>query len=242
MNAILEALVKLDILNDNHWTNDGLPRLEPLRMLVGNQGLSREDVTKAAPGFSRQTPKLGDAAEQANAAATSAAPTPPTAAGNVALLPLAGVAQAAAATSVEAGGDNGKVQPEGQTGAEVGGDVAAEPISYPEDDVPSLEQELAAAQERMAELEFHKVQVDRAHAEGTAYVDGLIRKIEAAKPTENSQSAIRQYLDSQSAHYEQRAVQTQRWRDAKIDLKTLIPQVAPIDAKLGARNREQYRG
>jgi hypothetical protein len=32
-----------------------------------------------------------------------------------------------------------------------------------------------------------------------------------------------------------------RWADAKIDLKAVIPQAAPIDAKLGTRNRDQYR-
>jgi hypothetical protein len=164
MNAIREALSKLDILNDNHWTADGLPRLEPVRMLVGNQSLSREEVTKAAPGFSRQTPKLDDAVQN-DVAATQAAANPPTAAGNEALLNAAptGVVQAAAATSVEAGGENGEVQSEGQASAEIGSGDAGDYTAFAEvqTDVAALEEKLAAAQERMAELELHKVQVDR---------------------------------------------------------------------------------
>ena len=56
MNKILEALAKLDVANDNHWTGDGLPRIDTVRMLVANPGLGRDDITKVAPDFSRQNP------------------------------------------------------------------------------------------------------------------------------------------------------------------------------------------
>lgn len=48
-----DALLSLDISNDNHWTQDGLPRLETLRMLVSNSSLSRDDVSSQFPSFSR---------------------------------------------------------------------------------------------------------------------------------------------------------------------------------------------
>lgn len=48
-----DALLSLDTSNDNHWTQDGLPRLETLRMLVSNSSLSRDDVSSQFPGFSR---------------------------------------------------------------------------------------------------------------------------------------------------------------------------------------------
>ena len=54
MSKILEALSKLDVANDNHWTGDGLPRIETVRMLASNPGISRDDITKEAPDFSRQ--------------------------------------------------------------------------------------------------------------------------------------------------------------------------------------------
>ena len=54
MSKILEALSKLDVANDNHWTGDGLPRIDTVRMLAGNPGIGRDDITKEAPDFSRQ--------------------------------------------------------------------------------------------------------------------------------------------------------------------------------------------
>ena len=54
MSKILEALSKLDVANDNHWTGDGLPRIDTVRMLASNPGIGRDDITKEAPDFSRQ--------------------------------------------------------------------------------------------------------------------------------------------------------------------------------------------
>lgn len=55
MSKILEALSKLDTNNDNHWTADGLPRIETVRMLSGDQSITREQITAEAPDFSRSS-------------------------------------------------------------------------------------------------------------------------------------------------------------------------------------------
>lgn len=55
MSKILEALGKLDTANDNHWTADGLPRIETVRMLSGDQSITREQITAEAPDFSRSS-------------------------------------------------------------------------------------------------------------------------------------------------------------------------------------------
>ena len=55
MSKILEALGKLDPANENHWTADGLPRIETVRMLAGDQGITREQITAEAPDFSRSS-------------------------------------------------------------------------------------------------------------------------------------------------------------------------------------------
>lgn len=52
--AIVKALGQLDPANADHWTNDGLPRLDALKI----SGLKREDVTAAAPHFTKDNPKL----------------------------------------------------------------------------------------------------------------------------------------------------------------------------------------
>lgn len=47
------ALDKLDPANDNHWTQDGLPRIDTVRMLAGNPALTREDLTEKHGDFNR---------------------------------------------------------------------------------------------------------------------------------------------------------------------------------------------
>lgn len=54
---IREALAKLDVNNDNHWTAEGMPRLDVMKDLVGT-AVSRADITSAAKGFTRKTPDL----------------------------------------------------------------------------------------------------------------------------------------------------------------------------------------
>lgn len=49
---ILEAVKSLDPANDEHWTSDGLPRLDAVENLLG-AGVARKQVTNAAPDFNR---------------------------------------------------------------------------------------------------------------------------------------------------------------------------------------------
>lgn len=55
---ILEALDTLDIDNDEQWTADGLPKVDAVAALVGNDALKRSDIIEAAPDFNR-TIKVG---------------------------------------------------------------------------------------------------------------------------------------------------------------------------------------
>ena len=57
---ILEALQKLDPTNDNQWTQEGLPKLEALKFMMGGENVTREQVNEAAPGFTRANPVIGD--------------------------------------------------------------------------------------------------------------------------------------------------------------------------------------
>jgi chromosome segregation ATPase len=55
---ILHALLKLDPANDNHWTNQGLPRMDVVEKEVGDKTIKRQDIVDAAPEFTRETLKL----------------------------------------------------------------------------------------------------------------------------------------------------------------------------------------
>lgn len=73
---LLAALQQLDPANDNHWTADGMPRLDTVRFLAGDQTLTREAVTAAAPGLNR-------ASHVVSAPAPAPAPAPGEGAGGL---------------------------------------------------------------------------------------------------------------------------------------------------------------
>ncbi len=78
-NKILEAVKQLDPTNDNHWTAAGEPRLETVRMLASDSSLSRDQVSKAAPDFSRTSAQATPPADPPAAPTPSTPVTPPVA-------------------------------------------------------------------------------------------------------------------------------------------------------------------
>lgn len=75
VQKIREALKLLDPANNDHWTDDGLPRTGVVQKLVNDQTIKRPDISAAAPGFER--PKIGaKLPEQATAAPATGAPIP----------------------------------------------------------------------------------------------------------------------------------------------------------------------
>lgn len=58
---IVDALKKLDPNNDNQWTQDGQPKLDALKFLVGDT-VTREQVQEAAPDFNRGNTTIGEGA------------------------------------------------------------------------------------------------------------------------------------------------------------------------------------
>ena len=56
------ALSELDSANDDHWTTQGLPRVEVVSKAVGAE-VSRQDITDAAPKFVRHGSMQEEATE-----------------------------------------------------------------------------------------------------------------------------------------------------------------------------------
>lgn len=56
---IVDALKKLDPKNDNQWTQDGLPKLDALKFILG-ESVSREQLAEVAPDFTRENTKLAE--------------------------------------------------------------------------------------------------------------------------------------------------------------------------------------
>lgn len=76
-DAITQALSQLDHTNDEHWTDDGLPRTSVVQKLANDPEIRRTDIQAAAPNFARKTgDDQGDPKEQ-TASGTPAEPTAP---------------------------------------------------------------------------------------------------------------------------------------------------------------------
>ena len=52
---IAEAVQALDPKNDDHWTAEGLPRMDAVEKLFGDDQITRQQVSDAVPGFTRET-------------------------------------------------------------------------------------------------------------------------------------------------------------------------------------------
>lgn len=50
---IREAVMALDVANDDHWTQEGLPRVDAVANILGKQDITRRDLTRAAAGMVR---------------------------------------------------------------------------------------------------------------------------------------------------------------------------------------------
>ena len=51
--AVLAAIKRLDPQNGEHWTVDGIPRVDAVATLLGDPNVTRGLIEKAAPGFNR---------------------------------------------------------------------------------------------------------------------------------------------------------------------------------------------
>ena len=57
-DQILDALSVLDVENDEHWTSEGLPRLDVVKDLLDGQSVTRAEITSAAKEFCRKSPVI----------------------------------------------------------------------------------------------------------------------------------------------------------------------------------------
>lgn len=225
---ILDALSKLDTGNDGHWTSDGMPRLDTVRLLASDQGVSREDVSKVAPEFTRANPVIGTQAPAATAPATTVV-TPTTAPA------AAATAQPAATDTVQSGvleqgsGLNPvQVPPTGPTGDTAldlaNGEGADEDLDrdQPMDrveralvvggiDVGEVREALNKARAVLDDANIALNQAKEDVAEACRDVDDLTTLLARLQPN-NSQDAISGYLAQQRKKIDERVAQAQELR------------------------------
>lgn len=229
-DKIIKALRELDVNNDNHWTDAGLPRIETVRLLAGNGSLSRDEVNAAAPGFNRQNPTLENPATSAPAAAP--VPTPPPAPVTPVAAPAAPLpgAEIAAAT-----GENGTATTDAGDSTD-GADSQAAVL-----DMVSIAEErardLASMQNYMSRLEGERealsAEIDKVRRE----IDKAILE-ESEKPAEDPMIAWRQNL---SKEVENR-IAFQKEFGPKIKALGELPKLrSPLDSAMAAQNDRKRR-
>lgn len=54
---LLDAVMKLDPENDEHWTKIGKPAMSAVEGFYGSADITRADIEAAAPGYTRETAK-----------------------------------------------------------------------------------------------------------------------------------------------------------------------------------------
>lgn len=237
-NPILKALYALDVTNDNHWTDTGLPRVESVRFNAADQTLTRDQITEAAPGFTRQT-AAGYALTGTPVANTEQKPPE---------IPAAGPAGAESGSEQGATpsplGDGAGAAPQGEKAAPGGsgtGDGKETPPEQPEVEGSDELDEPDEASEVEAALEKTRQRIDELRRE----VDLLTEEINklaqeeqtlhslllTLKPATSNIQAIQAYLDRQKQNLQLRAERMRMIRESGINLKELANNLkAPVDA------------
>lgn len=193
LEKILKALGELDVTNDNHWTAEGRPRIETVRLLVANGSLSRDEVTAAAPDFSRSNAVLPSATSAATPApAPTPAPTSETPAASAAA-PAAALETAAPAAAV--------VTTEVQTSTPVDGVVDVNgKLSQMEIDSAALsdeqKDELASLYDYLSELDNAQVRLNAERAKAQKRVDELIN-VREQEVKHDPMAGYRAHLEAQ---------------------------------------------
>lgn len=211
---IIEALKKLDPADDNHWTAEGLSRLDTVRMIAEDPAITRDAIEAAAPAFTRANAADYDFATAAAAQAGDKGK------GNTNPNPFK---PAAATAQNEAANTTGETQPETETASQ--------------DEVVDLEAALVEAEQYTAKVKAELFAAEKAFKEAQAAEDAIRVKLHKAGATQDNDAIIRDYLNRQLDEYIAKQEVADKLAAAGINLKQLqsAANVSPLDAALAAR-------
>lgn len=237
---IKDALLKLDVKNDDHWTGDGSPRVDAL----GIKGLKRGDIVKAAPQFTRETPtvEIGKVDSEGTYLLGSSIQPEEFFLKDGTKMSLGDVV----AKSFDLSGltiDVWNELPEGEREESIQDYINTLDVVYEDEIVPEQpegEQELSLeAQKEHAEHELEiasKARVDATKAEDMAkYKLDLVKEaIEKSKGVTSNQDEIMRYIKSQNELRMKRAQKYQAVIASGVDINAVAS--APIDRAMSRKN------
>lgn len=196
---IIEALRKLDVDNDNHWTSDGLPRLDTVKMIASNPSISRMDIDAVAAGFNRSN---ADTWQPVKSETQETGETNPTA--NDQPQTTEDVQEPVKQSEARSG--DGQPTKQDDTQAEQG---------------VSLETALEAAVARSDAARQAKDAAEVEFREAIAAEDAAREAVRAAQPKEEQGNVIQAYLQAQIKANQERAEIAARLAEAGITVKSV---------------------
>lgn len=211
---IQEALSKLDPANDNHWTGDGLPRIETVKILSSISGVSRGEITDAAPLFTRSNLVLEGQSEQVNEQ-ESKAETP-----------------VVTSESEEQDEDLVDVKPTEEQDDEPADESEPELEESQVVEADDVTGELAAVKTELEVVNKGIAKLQKKRNKILERETELVQELERETKAGNQPSATQGYLKSQRKLLQERGKRIQRMKDSGIDFKEIarLTGKAPIDA------------
>jgi len=212
MNQIIEALKKLDPSNPNHWTIDGDPRLDTVRMLAGDQKLTREHIVAVAPDFNVKSAAVW-------------APNPEAVANAAIAVQTAAIATASVNTQVQA------------TTQQPAAEVPA-PVESVDEKAVRVSAEIKQIELDLTDLrnqrEILNAKIDNLLKKQDAFkveYDHLF-----PRDHKSNMGDIQDYLESQKRKLEERGIKKAIIRESGIDLKALQKDLAsPLDSAMARK-------
>ena len=179
---ILEALLGLSPGNDEHWTADGLPRLDAVENLLG-ASVTRKQLTNAAPDFNRAMAQsvVDEAASQGDTKQPDTGKAEP----NADPQSLEGPGETDTATADAGGSDDFDPLAEG-----------------PGDEEAELDEAVQEAQDRVSAIQRALEQGKLALAEAEQVLADAVNAKNSAFPPLSAAAAIQQF---QRSEHEKRA-------------------------------------
>lgn len=225
---IIAALRQLDVTNDNHWTSEGQPRIDTVKLLSGDQTVTREAIGQAVPGFVRA--RAEELLPKAAAPAPSAPATPPAAPAAPAPAPQAAQAPQEPARTLEqalTGDANGSQE------ATAIGDAEKLQVQEGFEALFGPPQNLQEAQRRLDRLLAEKADLESEIKEAQAAVDSFLEAESKAVGNSAFSTALSGYLEGQQAIRDQRAARQEAMRGVR--LSEFLPAKSKIDEAFQAR-------
>lgn len=222
LDDLEKVLTQLDSGNDEHWTDDGAPSLEAVQKIGNDTTITREQINKAIPGFSRAGSSGEEPADEVEAV------DDPRAAGQ---------------KTVVAPRDKGAPAPKDE------GDLLSHADTYVLDPKDPLSDVPLLSRDRVKEIMQRRVEnaqnrLDQARAGVTAAQDFVHRaEIFHAQalaaytrefPPMHPIDAIKAHLRSQMEHAAAMA--------GKPDLYARPVAASPLDARMGIKGERKVRG